>query len=277
MRILCCLNRDLASSLALNLLLSQIAEHEVRIAITEGVGGTSPGEPEQRRELRIAEQVIPNQLFAPLIEKARLDPDNGRFLTFSEVQEFRRVPVHVIQKPNEGSGLQFIRAFAPDIIVSIRYGAILKEPVLSVPRLGILNLHSGLLPRYRGVLATFRALLNGDAEIGCTLHYIDDSRIDTGDIVSTCRVPVIAGQSLLRHVLRLYPPGVATLCATLRSLAAGEPIPRRRQQPDEGNYFSYPTTEEWREFCRRGWAVALPSDLQDALSRYIGPDGIGSV
>ena len=277
MRILCCLNRDLASGLALNLLLSQIAEHEVRIAITEGVGGTSPDEPEQRHELRIAEQVIPNQVFAPLIEKARLDPDNGRFLTFSEVQEFRRIPVQVIQKPNEGSGLQFIRAFAPDVIVSIRYGAILKDPVLSVPRLGILNLHSGLLPRYRGVLATFRALLNGDAEIGCTLHYIQDSNIDTGDIVSICRVPVIAGQSLLRHVLRLYPPGVAALGATLRSLAAGDRIPRRTQRPDEGNYFSYPTTEEWQEFSRRGWAVALPSDLQVTLSRYIGPEEFGSV
>ena len=277
MRILCCLNRDLASGLALNLLLSQIAEHEVRIAITEGVGDTSPDEPEQRHELRIAEQVIPNQVFAPLVEKARLDPDNGRFLTFSEVQEFRRIPVQVIQKPNEGSGLQFIRAFAPDVIVSIRYGAILKDPVLSVPRLGILNLHSGLLPRYRGVLATFRALLNGDAEIGCTLHYIQDSNIDTGDIVSICRVPVIAGQSLLRHVLRLYPPGVAALGATLRSLAAGDRIPRRTQRPDEGNYFSYPTTEEWQEFSRRGWAVALPSDLQVALSRYTGPEEFGSV
>ena len=277
MRILCCLNRDLASGLALNLLLSQIAEHEVRIAITEGVGDTSPDEPEQRHELRIAEQVIPNQVFAPLIEKARLDPDNGRFLTFSEVQEFRRIPVQVIQKPNEGSGLQFIRAFAPDVIVSIRYGAILKDPVLSVPRLGILNLHSGLLPRYRGVLATFRALLNGDAEIGCTLHYIQDSNIDTGDIVSICRVPVIAGQSLLRHVLRLYPPGVAALGATLRSLAAGDRIPRRTQRPDEGNYFSYPTAEEWTELSRRGWAIALPSDLQVALSRYIGPEEFGSV
>jgi methionyl-tRNA formyltransferase len=271
MRILCCLNRDLASNLALNLLLPELAGHEAHIALTERVGAAAANEPLQRRELRMAEQVLPNQIFFPLIEKAGLPCDNGRFLTFSEIQTLRRIPTTVVQNPNDGAGLQLIREFAPDIIVSIRYGAILKAPVLSVPRLGVLNLHSGLLPAYRGVLATFRALLNGDAEIGCTLHYIGDSSIDTGDIIATSRIPVVPEHSLLRHVLNLYPPGVAMLSAALRSLIAGDQLPRQEQPRERGNYFSYPTADEWNELSKRGWHVALPSDFEFAMSRYWTP------
>lgn len=238
MRILCCLNRDLASHIALGLLLRELDRHEIRVALTERVGAVAQDEPPQRRELRMAEQVLPT-------------------LTFSEL-----AATEVIQDPNAGAGLEFIKAFAPDLIVSIRYGAILKSPVLSIPRLGVLNLHSGLLPEYRGVLATFRALMNGDAEIGCTLHYIADSSIDTGDVVATCRVPVTPGHSLLRHVLDLYPPGVAMVGAAVRSLAAGDSLPRQAQRREEGRYFSYPTSEEWNEFSKRGWQVAVPSDLE---------------
>lgn len=269
MRILCCLNRDLPASFALNLLMPELAEHEVRIALTERVGSVPADEPPQRRELRTAEQVLPNQFLFPLIESAGLKPDERRFLTFHEIQALRGIPIDVIQNPNNGDGLQLIRTFAPDIIISIRYGGIFKAPVLSVPRLGILNLHSGLLPAYRGILATFRALMHGDAEIGCTLHYIGDASIDTGDIISTCRVPVVPGRSLLRHILELYPPGVAMLAAALRTLASGETLPRQHQGRDRGAYFTYPTVDEWNEFSRRGWHVALPSDFELALSRFV--------
>lgn len=268
MRVLCCVNRDLASNLAINLLLPHLAGHEVRIALTERVGAAAADEPLQRRELRIAEQVLPNETLFPLIEKAKLDPDSGRFLTFAEIQAHRGVPVDVVQKPNEGAGLDFVRSFGPELILSIRYGAILKTPVLSIPKLGVLNLHSGLLPAYRGVLATFRALMNGDSEIGCTLHYIGDSTIDTGDIVSTCRVPVVREQSLLRHVLSLYSPGIEMMGAAVNSLAAGGSLPREPQSRERGSYFSYPTADEWNEFSKRGWTVALPSDFEHAMARY---------
>ena len=68
--------------------------------------------------------------------------------------------------------LQKLRDVRADLLISIRFGMILGTEALGLPPRGVLNLHSGLLPQYRGVLATFRALLNGDAEIGCTLHWI---------------------------------------------------------------------------------------------------------
>ncbi|HMD72586.1 MAG TPA: formyltransferase family protein [Steroidobacteraceae bacterium] len=162
MRILCCLNRDLASSVALNLLLPTLASHEVRVGLTERVGAAPAAEHADRRELRVAEQIIPDELFFPLIERAAL-PDNGaRFLTFAEIDRHRGIPVAPLQNPNSASGLQQVQDFAPDLIVTIRYGAILKSALIAIPRFGVLNLHSGLLPSYRGVLAVFRAQSAGD-------------------------------------------------------------------------------------------------------------------
>lgn len=270
MRILFCLNRDLASSLALNLLLPALAHHTVRVVLTEQVGRTLADEPWQRRELRIAEQTFPNVALFPLVERAAQRDDGNRNLTFTEIQQLRGIPVESLRDPNSGSGLELIRSFAPDLIVSVRYGAILKAPVIGIPPLGVLNLHSGILPGYRGILATFRAMLSQAGEIGCTLHYIRDASIDTGDIVAIHRHPLQQDRSLLQNILSLYPAGIEMLRTALQTLERGGEIPTAAQQRAEGNYYTYPTAAEWDEFTRRGGRVADPSDLQQVMLSYMG-------
>jgi methionyl-tRNA formyltransferase len=270
MRVLCCLNRDLASSLALNLLLPVLRPHDVLVGLTERVGGAVPRDPQAppRRELGIAEQSLPNEVLFPLIERAHLPDSGSRLLTFAEVERCRGISIAPLPSPNTPAGLDVVTAFGPDLIVTVRYGAILKDPVIGIPRCGVLNLHSGILPSYRGVLATFRALLNGDAEIGCTLHFISDSTIDTGDIVGIRTVPVNPDHSLLWHILALYPPGVALLSEVIESLANGVRPQRTRQPVTAGAYYSYPTPAEWAEFASRGWRIADARDILDVFMRY---------
>jgi methionyl-tRNA formyltransferase len=272
MRIFCCLNRDLESSVALNLLLPALASHEVHVGLTERVGGarSRAGDAPGLRELRATEQSLPNEILFPLIERAGLPDDGARYLTFTEVERHRGIRVSPLPDPNGPEGLEAVRGFAPDLILSIRYGAILKPPVIAVPRLGVLNLHAGVLPAYRGVIATFRALMHGDAEVGCTLHYISDGTIDTGDIVGVARVPVRPERSLLWHVLALYPPGIALVTSALEQLGRGAALTTTPQTG--GAYYSYPTPEEWTEFAKRGWRSANATDLHEALRRYL-PDG----
>ena len=276
MRVLCLLNRDLASSLALNLLLPSLRGHEVWVGLSERVGKAQPvADHAARQELRTAEQTLPIELLFPLIERSGLPDDGTRYLAFGEIEKFRGIPVMPLSNPNVGADLDAVRAIAPDLIVTIRYGAILKQPVLAIPRLGVLNLHSGLLPWYRGVLATFRALMNGDAKIGCTLHYISDPSIDTGDIVGTRTINVDRRRSLLWHILALYAPGVGLISDAIGSLASGD-SPRRAPQPAVGSrYFSYPTDEEWTQFLERGWRVADVADVLAVLGAYAG-DKLGS-
>jgi len=268
MRILCCLNRDLASNFALNLLWPTLAAHELLIGLTERVGQAATTEPRGRVELRTAEQSLPNEVLFPLVEEAGRPDRGGRHLTFGEIERHRAARCVPLANPNSGEGLELVRAFAPDLILTIRYGAILKTPVITIPRHGVLNLHSGRLPSYRGVLATFRALMNGDDELGCTLHYISDGTIDTGSVVGVRRVAVDRDRSLLWHILALYPPGIELMAGAVRRLAAGEPPGGAPQVAGEGRYYSYPSAAEWAEFGRRGWRIADPSDLAEAFARY---------
>jgi methionyl-tRNA formyltransferase len=268
MRILCCVNADLVSSFALNLLLPALAPHEVCVGLSTRIGSPTQDamEPQPRRELRTAEQSFANDVMFPLIERADL-PDAGRFLTFRELDERRGIRVTALPNPNAGEGLAFVQSFAPDLVLSIRYGAIFKAPAIAVPRLGVLNLHAGLLPAYRGVIATFRALMAGEHEIGCTLHYITDGTIDTGAIVETARVHVQADRSLFWHVVSLYPSGVSLMARAVERLARGETLEASVQTG--GTYFTFPRDEEWSEFLRRGWRVVDPSDLQDLFAKYL--------
>jgi methionyl-tRNA formyltransferase len=269
MRILCCLNRDLVSSYALNLLLPSLEAHEVWVGLSERIGpaGALVAEPRGRTMLRTAEQTFANEVAFPLIDRAAFPDDGERHLTFAELERHRGIRVSSLQHPNSAEGLAAIEEFAPDLILSIRYGAILKEAVIAVPRFGVLNLHAGVLPNLRGVIASFRALLAGHAEVGCTLHYITDGTIDTGPIVAVARLPVRAEESLLWHVLALYPPGIQLVRAAIEELERGR---RPVTTPQSGGaYFSYPTSDEWTEFTRRGWPIATPGDLQAAIRRYM--------
>ena len=267
MKILCCLNADVVSNVALNLLLPALARHEVRVGLTARVGAAQQREePHSRRELRAAEQLLPLEVIFPLIERAG-QPNEGRYLTFAEVERARGIPVRPLPNPNVGDGLASLHAFAPDLVLSIRYGAIFKAAAIGVPRLGVLNLHGGLLPDYRGVLATFRALMTGEREIGCTLHYITDGTIDTGPVVGQTRVAVDPRRSLFAHVLSLYPPVVALMADAVARLGAGERLETHRQSG--GTYYSYPSADEWAEFLRRGWRVADASDFHELYGMYL--------
>jgi len=271
-RILCCFNDDVVSNVAFNLLLPALATHEVCVGLSTRIGASRPDEPPARRQLRVAEQRLAADVMFPLIERADA-PDRERYLTFREIERHRGIAVAALSNPNAGDGLAFVTRFAPDLIVSIRYGAIFKASAIAVPRLGVLNLHAGILPAYRGVIASFRALMAGERELGCTLHFIADGTIDTGPIVAQVRVPVDPARSLFSHVLSLYPASTPAVADAIARLARGETLETRGQAG--GAYYSYPTSEEWDEFARRGWRVADPDDFRELFARYL-PGGCHS-
>jgi methionyl-tRNA formyltransferase len=166
-------------NIALNRLRSALAGHEFEIVLSRGVGKPSAIKARAFEEWQSFEHaLIGGQLF-PLIEARAVD---ARW--FQSFDQLARASVsgrlHELAAINRDDGFEFVRSFAPDLIVSIRFGQIFRPPLIALPRLGIINLHSGILPDYRGILATFWAMLHGETEIGCTLHYVTDAGIDTG-------------------------------------------------------------------------------------------------
>jgi methionyl-tRNA formyltransferase len=88
-----------------------------------------------------------------------------------------------------GAGLEQLRALQPDVLLVAAYGEILKEEVLSLPRLGPVNLHASLLPKWRGAAPIQRALLAGETETGVTAQWMATG-LDTGDVILQRASPI---------------------------------------------------------------------------------------
>ena len=154
--------------------------------------------------------------------------------------------------PNHDSGLATLRAAEPDLVVSIRYRRILRDSAIAIPRCGVINLHSGILPDYRGVMATFWAMLNGESEIGSTLHRITDSGIDTGPTIEISCQPMRPELSYLENVLGLYDAGCKAILLAIDSISRGCEPPTTVQTGNAGSYFSAPTTADLTRFHAQG-------------------------
>jgi methionyl-tRNA formyltransferase len=155
-------------------------------------------------------------------------------------------------------------------VLSIRYGVILREEAIGVPTLGVINLHSGRLPDYKGVMASFRAMLNGDAELNMTLHTIDDSGIDTGRILAMSSFAVDRQKSYLWHVLGLYEGGCQLLAETVNALGEGERPEGIEQAALEnaGNYFTFPTQDELNDFAAQGLRLVEGDEIRQVMERF---------
>jgi methionyl-tRNA formyltransferase len=154
----------------------------------------------------------------------------------------RRSPVHdaatglglvvrapaTLKDPAEREVLADLRA---DLAVVAAYGLILPEAILEAPRLGGINLHASLLPRWRGAAPIQRALLAGDTDTGVTVIQMEPS-LDTGPILALERVPITAASTAAGLHDRLAEIAARMVGPAIEDLASGRATPR--PQPQEG-------------------------------------------
>lgn len=124
-----------------------------------------------------------------------------------------------------------LQEVAPDVMVVAAYGLILPQWVLDLPRLGCLNIHASLLPRWRGAAPIQRAIEAGDAQTGVTIMQMDQG-LDTGDMLLERVVPITADTNAAQLHDALAQAGGEAIVDALAALARGALTPRR--QPDEG-------------------------------------------
>ena len=264
MRITFLTNRDLASNFALNLLLPQLSSnHEITVFCSDRVGSTAaaPG----LADALFYEQTLPLELLFPVID---MQHKHGELLTFRGLKQFLVEPIASLNQPNSNEGLGTLVATEPDLLISIRYGCVLKTEALSVPTKGALNLHSGRLPEYRGVMATFRAMLAGDNKLYSTLHWIDDATIDTGRIISVQSHDRDPEKCYLANTIGLYPAGCAAILEVFDAFEAGHK-PDARPPEQTGHYYSFPDQGCLEAFTRAGHQWAKPKFVTALLSRYL--------
>ncbi len=108
----------------------------------------------------------------------------------------------------------------PDVIVVVAFGHILREPLLSAPRLGCLNIHASLLPRWRGVSPVHYSILHGDTWTGVTLMRMD-AGVDTGPVLAQRAIPIDPEETAGDLLDRLGGSGADLLIHGLRGLESG--------------------------------------------------------
>lgn len=132
-------------------------------------------------------------------------------------------------------GVEDLRALAPDLCVTAAFGQILSQEVLDIPKIGTVNVHSSLLPKYRGSAPINWAVMEGETVTGVTTM-MTDKGLDTGDILLKREVPILPGETAEELTLRLAPIGAELLIETVRRLEAGD-CPREKQNEAEASYF----------------------------------------
>ncbi len=198
--------------------------------------------------------------FAVIAVVSQPDKPKGRDL------KLQPTPVKVVAteerltllQPKRARDEEFIaelRNLQPDLIVVAAYGQILPPAILDLPHHGCLNVHTSLLPKYRGAAPIQWAILDGEAETGVTIMKMDVG-LDTGDILTQVTTPIALEDNAQKLHDRLALMGSELLVKTIPDYVAGRVVPR--PQPAEGATYARKITKEdgrldWSQPARKLW------------------------
>jgi methionyl-tRNA formyltransferase len=152
----------------------------------------------------------------------------GREVSFSPVKEIATaagIPVHQPEKIRAPEAQELLQKLAPEVVVIIAYGQIIPARLLPIPKLGWINLHASLLPRYRGAAPINWAIVNGETKTGVTSMRID-AGMDTGEILLQKEMEIGAAETAPELTARMSELGAPLMAETLRGLATGVLAPR---------------------------------------------------
>lgn len=130
------------------------------------------------------------------------------------------LPVYQPEKLRDGQALAVLRDLAPELIVVAAYGKLLPVDILELPPLGCVNVHSSLLPRYRGAAPINWAILNGESESGVTIMHMAEG-LDTGDIIAQRATPISLEDTASTLHDRLADLGAELLAESVDALSKG--------------------------------------------------------
>ena len=150
-------------------------------------------------------------------------PGNRKRITMPPVKEYAmsvNLPVYQPERLRGEEQEALLRSLAPDLTVVAAYGQILPEEILRIPRLGSINVHASILPRYRGAAPINRAILNGETETGVTIMHMA-KKLDAGDIISVKRTPIDPDEDAQELFARLAELGAELLLETLPAIENG--------------------------------------------------------
>ncbi len=213
--------------------------------------------------VRCLKTLLSGGIEVPLVVTVADDPREKQW--FASVAETARdygLPVVMPEDPNTPEFAARLAALGVDFLFSFYYRSMLGAPLLACARRGALNMHGSLLPKYRGRAPVNWAILNGEREIGATLHYMV-ARADAGDIVDQQAVPILADDEAREVYAKVTAAAEIVLARSLAGLLDGS-APHRPQPLIPGQYFGRRRPEDGR--IDWNWPAQRIHDLVRAVA-----------
>jgi methionyl-tRNA formyltransferase len=151
---------------------------------------------------------------------------------------------------NDPAFVHRVKASRPDVIVSVAAPEIFRQEILQSPRLGCINIHSGRLPTYRGMMPTFWQMRFGEPHAVVTVHEMAPT-LDAGAVLGTAECAIQEHDSLDRVMTEVKREGAHVLIRVLSELASGD----SKAQPidmENASYYSFPKRDDVKSFRKRG-------------------------
>jgi methionyl-tRNA formyltransferase len=163
------------------------------------------------------------------------------------------IPLLPTGSVNDLDYVRRVRELNPDVIVSVAAPEIFKEELLASARIACLNLHSGRLPKYRGMMPVFWQMLHSEPHVTITVHEMA-ARLDAGPVLGTAEHPIRPNDRLAPVMLEAKRQGARLLIRVLRELEAGTAKPRQVEMAN-ASYFSFPGRKDARELRALGHSL----------------------
>ncbi|MDA1263090.1 MAG: formyltransferase family protein [Planctomycetota bacterium] len=160
------------------------------------------------------------------------------------------IPIFPAMSVNDPEYLERIQALSLDLIVSVAAPEIFRGPLLATARFGCLNIHSGRLPAYRGMMPTFWQMKNGERCVTVTIHQMVE-KIDAGGVVTTCEFALQNNDSLDRVITGTKQAGARLMIETLCKIQ-DQPPESQPLDMTQARYYRFPDPDDVRAFRARG-------------------------
>jgi methionyl-tRNA formyltransferase len=161
------------------------------------------------------------------------------------------IPVFYCRNVNDEACRNFIAQLNPDLLISAYFSQILKKDIISLPQKGVLNIHPGWLPAYKGAMAYFWVLKNGSDRGGVTVHWIDEG-IDTGKVLA--RKSFLLKPNSTQETVLMYTAviGAGLTQRIVRRLIEGkDPVINTIHNDEENSYYAMPGEEDFDTYFQQ--------------------------
>lgn len=168
-----------------------------------------------------------------------------------KILNLNKVPLTLLNKSiNHKDSLDIINSYKPNLIISILGNEIFKSEILSLPTYGCINLHSSLLPDYKGVMPSFWVLLKKEKYTGVSVFKMDEG-IDSGPIISQKKLSISKNTTQKDLIIRTKEIGMELIIESVEKIKSGK-IDYINNPKGKGNYFSFPKKSDINQFLKQG-------------------------